>query len=305
MLEMEGLLILDMKTDAPRGDNTTTENAANNAFGKAARKTLADISNLAPPKRISNENEKLQNIPGHLKQYFSKLQKENMALMHMLGERARIIELTGLEMEKLRVNMLKMQLQNQQLAHSNSQMLADLNSAKDRLKVLQHELGCKNGLLKLLKAKKVEAEDKSEMEKCQILNNEEKPTRSEERGDYFMEDKFGNEFEISKRRCMSRGSGPSKQVQSQDNLESKRLHVRRRSARFKHDDNDFKPKNDSVEINDSKRPTSQPINDLENVASGNASGNEAVELGRPSRQAAKKVQCYREIPLNVKLRRNE
>ncbi|EYU39649.1 hypothetical protein MIMGU_mgv11b021658mg, partial [Erythranthe guttata] len=44
-----------------------------------------------------------------------------------------------------------MQEQNQQLASSNSQMLADLNSGKDRLKVLQHELGCTSGLLKARK----------------------------------------------------------------------------------------------------------------------------------------------------------
>ncbi|KAL1096167.1 hypothetical protein V6Z11_D06G206000 [Gossypium hirsutum] len=37
------------------------------------------------------------------------------------------------------------------LAQANSQMLAELNSSKDRLKALKHELGCKNALLKAIK----------------------------------------------------------------------------------------------------------------------------------------------------------
>lgn len=94
-----------------------------------------------------------------------------------------------------------------------------------------------------------------------------------------------------------------------------RLSVRRQSARLK--------KEDLLEIDDSKTCACQPSNDPiqengstststlpENVESNNGSGNEARELGRssmsrPLRQAAKKVQCYKEIPLNVKMRRSE
>ncbi|XP_019196991.1 PREDICTED: shugoshin-1-like [Ipomoea nil] len=313
MLEMEGLPILDSKKIAPPGDKPKIEKAANTAFGKAARKTLADISNVQPQMRTSNQNEKPQNIPMDTKQYIAKLEKENMALIQMLGERTKIIELTGIEIQKMRTNMQKLQQQNQQLAQSNSQMLAELNSGKDRLKALQHELGCKNGLLK---AKKLEAEDKSKKETCQYLNNEVKSIKSEEPGDSFKVDNVGSEPENTKRRRVSKSLGPSKQVQSQNNAEGKRQSVRRQSARFK--------KEDLLEIDDSKTCACEPSNDPiqengstststlpENVESNNnGSGNEARELGRssmsrPLRQAAKKVQCYKEIPLNVKMRRSE
>nr|GMC55851.1 shugoshin-1-like isoform X1 [Ipomoea batatas] len=315
MLEMEGLAILDSKKISPPGDKPKIEKAANTAFGKAARKTLADISNLQPQMRTSNQNEKPQNIPmdtKHLPWGFPKtVFQENMALIQMLGDRTKIIELTGVEIQKMRTKMQKLQQQNQQLAQSNSQMLAELNSGKDRLKALQHELGCKNGLLK---AKKLEAEDKSKKETCQYLNNEVKSIKSEEPGDSFKVDNVGSEPENTKRRRVSKSLGP-KQVQSQNNAERKRLSVRRQSARLK--------KEDLLEIDDSKTCPCQPSNDPiqengstststlpENVESNNGSGNEARELGRssmsrPLRQAAKKVQCYKEIPLNVKMRRSE
>lgn len=56
-------------------DKPKIEKAANTAFGKAARKTLADISNLQPQMRTSNQNEKPQNIPMDTKQYIAKLEK--------------------------------------------------------------------------------------------------------------------------------------------------------------------------------------------------------------------------------------
>ncbi|KAI3725372.1 hypothetical protein L1987_65159 [Smallanthus sonchifolius] len=50
-------------------------------------------------------------------------------------------------MQKLRVTLEKVKQQNLQLAQSNSQMLAELNSVKERQKALNHEIGCKNGLI--------------------------------------------------------------------------------------------------------------------------------------------------------------
>ncbi|CAH2074183.1 unnamed protein product [Thlaspi arvense] len=92
------------------------------------RRKLADISNL-------QDNAK----------------QENMTLMKALAHRNKIIELSGVEFQKLRINLRNVQEKNLQLAQANSHMLAELNTNRDRLKLLQHELGCKNVLLKARK----------------------------------------------------------------------------------------------------------------------------------------------------------
>ncbi|CAA6666516.1 unnamed protein product [Spirodela intermedia] len=77
---------------------------------------------------------------------------ENTALLRLLGERNKIIELNALELQKLQVSCQQLQQQNCQLAKANTLML-EFNLGKDRvilmtvhvnqqLKVLQHELGC-------------------------------------------------------------------------------------------------------------------------------------------------------------------
>ncbi|KAL0842626.1 hypothetical protein Bca101_015871 [Brassica carinata] len=75
------------------------------------------------------------------------LLKENMTLIKALAHRNKIIELSGVEFQKLKINLRKVQENNLQLAQANTHMLAELNTNRDRLKLLQHELGCKNVLL--------------------------------------------------------------------------------------------------------------------------------------------------------------
>jgi hypothetical protein len=74
-----------------------------------------------------------------------------MTLMKALAHRNKLVELSGIEIQKLRINLRSVQEKNLQLAQANSQMLAELNTNRDRLKDLQHELGCKNALLKVKK----------------------------------------------------------------------------------------------------------------------------------------------------------
>ncbi|VVA97111.1 unnamed protein product [Arabis nemorensis] len=62
-------------------------------------------------------------------------------------ERNKIIELSGSELCKHRINFQKVQEQNLQLAQANTRLLGEINTSKDQLKLLQHELSCKNGLL--------------------------------------------------------------------------------------------------------------------------------------------------------------
>ncbi|ESQ40342.1 hypothetical protein EUTSA_v10013000mg [Eutrema salsugineum] len=77
--------------------------------------------------------------------------QENMTLMKALAHRNKIIELSGVEFQKMRINLRNVQEKNLQFAQANSHMLAELNTNRDRLKQLQHELGCKNVLLEARK----------------------------------------------------------------------------------------------------------------------------------------------------------
>ncbi|XP_060185740.1 shugoshin-1 [Lycium barbarum] len=276
------------------------------------RKKLADISNLPVRKRFSSQDKKPETVS---KESIERIQKENLALTRMLAERNKIIEITGLEVEKLRINMRKMQQQNQQLAQANSKMLAELNTDKDRVKTLRHELGCIKGLLN---ARKSEAEEQPRIEMCQNLNDEAKPMKCEEARDLSLGNGDDEKDKNLKRIRQSKSVGSSEQVQSEDKMENKRSCVRRQSARFKPEA--LKPNEDSLEVQDKYAldpPTSDPVQENSSTSiciSSNgldcnpSSRFEPIQFGRsslsrPSREAAKKVQSYKEIPVNIKMRR--
>ncbi|MCD7447248.1 hypothetical protein HAX54_026367 [Datura stramonium] len=286
------------------------------SLGNATRKKLADISNIPEETRLTNQNEKSERISICSKEFVDKVQKENAALMKIIAEKNKIIEIAGVEIQKMRINLQKMQQQNHELAQSNSQMLADLNSAKDRLKALQHELGCKNGVLK---AKEIEAEEIAKQKMHQQLNDEVKPIKCEEAGDSSLGNGDNDRPAKIKRKPQAKSLGSSTQVPSQDTAENKRPCVRRQSARFKreapqhttttsqsqatkHDEDDFEaedkcpPMVNLVQQNDPDLE-SDPTLRFESIEFGRSS------LSRPLRHAAKKVQSYKEIPLNIKMRR--
>ncbi|CAA2960208.1 shugoshin-1 isoform X1 [Olea europaea subsp. europaea] len=222
-----------------------------------------------------------------------------MALVTMLAQRNKIIEQSGIELEKLRVNLLKMQEQNQQLAQSNTQMLAELNSGKDRLRALQHELGCKNGLLR---ARQLQLEEKERMKPCQNVDSEVMLIKCEDPGESLIEDRGDKKPRNTRKRSQSYSS--SDQVQSKDKTE-KRSSVRRQSARFKAEEKE--PAEDLFEMRYARFPVcSLPDGEVKKCFSAPRYEPQKFgrsSLGRPSRQAAIKVQSYKEIPLNVKMRR--
>ncbi|KAM3236535.1 shugoshin-1 [Capsicum annuum] len=289
------------------------------SLGNAARKKLADISNIPEQMRINNQNEKSETMSICSKEFVDKVQKENAALVKIITEKKKIIELAGAEIQKMRINLQKMQQRNHELAQSNSQMLADLNSAKDRLKALQHELGCKNGVLR---AKDLEAEEIAKQKMRQELNDEVKPIKCEEAGDSSLGNGNNDRPAKIKRKPQAKSLGSSTQVPPQDTAENKRPCVRRQSARFKHEapqqtttttsssqSQATKPDEDYFEAEDKCTPmvnlVQQNGSDLE---TNPALMFESTEFGRsslsrPLRHAAKKVQSYKEVPLNIKMRR--
>uniref|UniRef100_A0A5B6ZXP1 Putative shugoshin-1-like n=1 Tax=Davidia involucrata TaxID=16924 RepID=A0A5B6ZXP1_DAVIN len=126
------------------------------------------------------------------------------------------------------------------------------------------------------------------------------------------------------RKQKSKSLGPSaiKQVQANVKAENKRLCLRR-SARFKPEEAALA--GDLLEVDNAKFPVRSQHDDQmqddgststcssvkkEDKEGNTARGDDAQELqrlsiGRPSRLAAKKVQSYKEVPLNVKMRRTD
>ncbi|KAH0907952.1 LOW QUALITY PROTEIN: hypothetical protein HID58_039779 [Brassica napus] len=97
----------------------------------AQRRKLADISNLDREETQQQQ----QNLLFSSKEYAAKLEKalpfctlifccENMTLMKALAHRNKIIELSGVEIQKLRINLRNVQEKNLHLAQANSHMLA-------------------------------------------------------------------------------------------------------------------------------------------------------------------------------------
>ncbi|KAL7215206.1 hypothetical protein ACSBR1_027382 [Camellia fascicularis] len=173
-----------------------------------------------------------------------------MMLMKLLADRNKIIEFSGIELQKLRINFQKIRQQNLQLAQSNSQMLTELNSEKDRLKVLQHELGSKNALLN---AKKLELKEKAEIT-CQYIDKQEGTSKSEDARESSEADRADNEDFKTKKRQQSKSLGLStvKQVQLKEKTENKRASLRRQSARFKRTEPE--PTEEAFEIDNAKFP---------------------------------------------------
>ncbi|XWS66232.1 hypothetical protein CRYUN_Cryun05aG0181900 [Craigia yunnanensis] len=339
---MENFKVLDTDTGLVSGiklKGKVMENGC--SIGNASRKGLSDITNLQQQPKVLTQGAKLLLQPASLrsKDYIDKLQQENMTLMKVLADRNKVIELSGIELQKLRINLEKFQQQNLLLAQANSQMLAELNSGKDRLKALKHELGCKTAVLKAIKSEK-----KAKNVACATSGNEvgtnkcgkageslkeedgeDKPcntNRCGKAGESLKEEDGGNKPCNTNRRRQSKSLCPSniKPLQAKEGVDNKRICLRRQSARFKPQEPETTE--DVLEVDDTKFLVSSscddkvhesgPISSGSSVKSQHEEGsriprNEAQELrtsvGRPSRRAAEKVQSYKEIPINVKMRR--
>ncbi|THG14940.1 hypothetical protein TEA_018949 [Camellia sinensis var. sinensis] len=247
----EDLFILD-SDDSLVGDNPEVEKKAKGSFESAARKRLGDISNLPQRPKPSTKDEKEQFVSNTTKEYIEHLKKVSLNLVN-----SKIIEFSGIELQKLRINFQKMRQQNLQLAQSNSQMLTDLNSEKDRLKVLQHELGSKNALLN---AKKLELKEKAEIT-CQYTDKQEGTSKSEEARESLEADRADNEDFKTKKRQQSKSLDLStvKQVQLKEKTENKRASLRRQSARFKSAEPE--PTEEVFEIDNAKFPVCSLLDD--------------------------------------------
>ncbi|KAH9700363.1 Shugoshin [Citrus sinensis] len=179
----------------------------------------------------------------------------------------------------------------------------DLVDQLIKVKALQHELVCKDALIKAKSIVKEEGE--KVIEECVPKANENVKTCERNRR--------------RSTRCKSMGPSTTRQkVAEKENVENKRRCVRRQSARFKSQER--APTENLFEIEDSKLPATQPLDDPmhedNSIQAGSSTANEEFSssrnearlsqrssMGRPSRKAAEKVQSYKELPLKVKMRR--
>ncbi|MCL7038789.1 hypothetical protein MKW94_013100, partial [Papaver nudicaule] len=126
-------------------------------------KRLSDITNsLSSP--TQDEKQKLVGTCSE-RDYIEQLLKENVALRKLIAERN---AMAGIEIKKMRETMQKLQQQNWHLAQANSKLLMEVNIGKDRLKAMQHELGCRNAMVKSL-----QLQERPENEPCQKAHTEE------------------------------------------------------------------------------------------------------------------------------------
>ncbi|KAJ9188786.1 hypothetical protein P3X46_000150 [Hevea brasiliensis] len=286
--------------------------AKRSSFGSIVRKRLSDITNSQPQIKLVSLEEKQPSIPNSTGDLINQLLKEKATLMLLIEERDKIVALSDNQLRNLRMHYQKLQLQNWNLAQSNSQMLAELNLGREKLKSLQHELLCKDALLK---AKNLEQEGKADI-KYQNTGSQEVEANNNT--------KPGNS--ISRRAARSQSMGPSttsRQGQEKEMLENKRRCLRRQSARFKSQEREL-PMENLFEIEDAKFPIPhQPLdNPMQEDGLTTLSGSSVVKeenfgseneaqvaarssLGRPVRRAVEKVQSYKEVPLNTKMRREE
>ncbi|XP_042060240.1 SHUGOSHIN 1-like [Salvia splendens] len=218
--------------------------AKRSSFGSMVRRRLSDITNSLPqPKSPAFPEKHFESDNASTKEHIDYLVKKKMALMKLIQEKNKVIELSGSEVQNLKTCLQKMQLQNWILAQTNSHMLAEVNLGKQRLKALQHEVACKDTLLKTkilqLKGKEevivkkqvvqeaVEVTEGLEMNddtKPRAANRRRRLSRSASLGSSTISQQYAEmETVLSKRHCVRRESGGG----MLDNIEGRRTSMSR------------------------------------------------------------------------------
>ncbi|PWZ56433.1 Shugoshin-1 [Zea mays] len=280
------------------------------------RKTLCDITNLSKRKPVDVPGEPAcPEAPapadaGGL-EGFAQLVEASSPIRNpgfLIAGLAEIIELSRAEIQKLR-------LANWELGRAHSQLMAEVNLGRKRLKALQHELACSRASLK---AKASELEDvkktmqrrNAPVQRTQHLG----PDRAVQTRDGDVVDaepasdassarsiqRAGN---ASRKRVLrSRSLGPtasSKPMLSKDRNASQR----RKSMRTPELSSRTE---DLFEIEDVQLAIGSCKIDPESASGSEKPGHPFLRrssLGRPMRQARERVTTYKEMPLHVKLRR--
>ncbi|QCD88129.1 Shugoshin [Vigna unguiculata] len=280
---------------------------AKKSIGSLMRKKLSDITNNANNANNAH-SQQLHSFPSD-NNSIQQLLKERTALIQLLAERNKMIEVSGAELQRLRGDVKKLQLQNWNLAQSNSHMLAELNMGRERIKTLQHEILWRAALIK---GKNMNVQNKGE------INCVENPTltklqeEDEKTVQLSPEDSNDEQHKCMNRRRIrskSTGSSTASKKTGKDKAKENRRRLRRHSTTFK--THEHEPLENLFELEDAYLVTQSGPNTMRSPTSKTERGESSDErnkaprcsFGRPLRRAVQKVHSYKEVPVNVKLRR--
>ncbi|KHN37892.1 hypothetical protein glysoja_017016 [Glycine soja] len=265
------------KVKVLKGDSVPVGTEVRANVGASQNKILADISNFPqqPKQHISVDH----------------LLKEKEILIKHLATRDAVIESCKAELHKCQTNFQKLRKQNAELALTNSQMLVELNSSRQKVSLemkivgacqreLQLELGSKNGVLNAMRLE-LTLKKQTVKSKHETDANEVRACQSKQSDQSLQEDNKGNAKR--KRVSKSQSSAPAviKQVKSTKKVENQRYSLRRQSAGLKAEKPE--PTKDFLEVVDISHLQENSANENGPASLGSKVHEEAREATESSR----------------------
>ncbi|KAL2994838.1 hypothetical protein AAZX31_10G185900 [Glycine max] len=259
------------KVKVLKGDSVPVGTEVRANVGASQNKILADISNFPqqPKQHISVDH----------------LLKEKEILIKHLATRDAVIESCKAELHKCQTNFQKLRKQNAELALTNSQMLVELNSSRQKQRELQLELGSKNGVLNAMRLE-LTLKKQTVKSKHETDANEVRACQSKQSDQSLQEDNKGNAKR--KRVSKSQSSAPAviKQVKSTKKVENQRYSLRRQSAGLKAEKPE--PTKDFLEVVD-----------ISHLQENSANENGPASLGSKVHEEAREAtECNSSRPTN-------
>ncbi|XP_019458344.1 PREDICTED: shugoshin-1-like isoform X2 [Lupinus angustifolius] len=260
------------------------------SIGSLMRKKLSDITNSQLQDQTIHPTQQENALDTCFiddKACIQQLLKERVALMKLVAEKSKMIEWSRAEMQMVRAQFQKLQLQNLNLAQSNSHMLAELNLGRERIKAMQHEILWRTALLK---GDNVEVVIKDEDEKS------EQP---------YPKDSTHKQNSMSRRRCMRRrstgssSSSSTSTASSTNNARKEKVEDKRHCAKL--GSGELKPLENLFEIEDAKYHVIQSRRSYlrgsqDENGNNSTSRNEAprCSFGIPLRKSVENAKSYKD-----------
>ncbi|KAF1878370.1 hypothetical protein Lal_00047038 [Lupinus albus] len=245
------------------------------SVGNSQKKMLTDITNNMEQQRWLKSPSKQHHPSFSVTADISihQVLKENAMLMQLLANRNAIIESCKAELQKSQINFQKLQKQNSELALTNSRMLAELNSSRQRLREVQHELGSKNGILK---AMKLEVKEHMETLKHEIDKKQAGASQSKKPDQMFPDDRGGVVCHAKRQRVSKSQSSAPAVVEQVKPVNSQRYNFRRQSKAEK----PRRPVADFIEVDEIKYDVSHLQENLSNESEETSLGSKVHEEAR-------------------------
>ncbi|KAE9600582.1 hypothetical protein Lal_00046031 [Lupinus albus] len=273
------------------------------SIGSLMRKKLSDITNTQLQEQTihpTQQENALDTFSIDDKACIQQLLKERVALMNLVAEKNKMIEWSRAEMQMLRTQFQKLQLQNLNLAQSNSHMLAELNLGRERIKAMQHEILWRTALLK---GDNVEVVGKVEMnyENNGSVSQPQMKDEDEKSEQAYPKDSTHKQSNMNRRRCIRRRStaSSSSTASSTNNARKEKVEDKRHCAKLGR--GELKPLENLFEIEDAKYHVIESRSYLrggskDEKGNNSTSRNDAprCSFGIPLRKSVEKSKSYKD-----------